>query len=356
MGLQAGLVPRAVFIQSGKTPKEKKEIAEMGLRVSIIVPVYKVEPYLRKCVDSLLAQDLSREEYEIILVDDGSPDRCPQICDEYADKYQNISVIHRENGGLSAARNSGLVVAQGEYVQFVDSDDYLEPNVLKALVEKMDADHLDVLRFNYQNVNERGEVFEPNKISKPFVDYRDEICEGLKFLTERLGYGCYAWQFVVRRELFEGCRFKEGIFFEDSEWTPRMLCKAKRVTSVQLMVYDYLMRQGSIARSIDMEWKRKALEDKIRLIDSLQSQMNEAYDTRWYRGFIAQLTIGIITSISGLPSQERKQFLGKIKDQRVFSLYPYHLIASAKRKAYIANVSPNLLCFVLRLKGRPKII
>ena len=324
----------------------------MGLRLSIIVPVYKVEPYLRKCVDSLLAQDLPEDVYEIILVDDGSPDQCPQICDEFADKYQNISVIHRNNGGLSAARNSGLAVAQGEYVQFVDSDDYLEPNVLWTLIVKMDTDHLDVLRFNYQNVNEKGEVFEPNKVSKPFVDYRDEVCDGLFFLTERLGYGCYAWQFILRRELLDDCRFKEGIYFEDSEWTPRMLVKANRVTSTSLIVYNYLMRQGSITKGIDRERKRKILEDKISLIDSLQLQMNEVDDTRWYQGFIAQLTIGIISSISQFFFGERRLYLSRLKEKKVFPLYPYHLTRFARRKVFIANVSPLLLCVSLRVNNR----
>ena len=319
----------------------------MGLRLSIIVPVYKVEPYLRKCMDSLLAQDLSGEDYEIILVDDGSPDQSPAICDEYAAGYKNIRVVHRENGGLSAARNSGLAVAQGEYVQFVDSDDYLEPNVLKALVTKMDTDRLDVLRFNYQNVNENGEVIEPNKVSKPFVDYRDEVCDGLSFLTERLGYGCYAWQFILRRELLDGCRFKEGIYFEDSEWTPRMLMKASRVTSVPMIVYNYLMRQGSITKGVDRERKRKVLEDKIGLIDSLQSQMKAVDDDRWYRGFIAQLTISIISSISVSFFDERKEYLKQMREKQVFPLYPFHLTRFTQRKVCIANISPMLLCFLL---------
>jgi glycosyltransferase involved in cell wall biosynthesis len=340
-----------MFIQSGKASEKEEESADMGLKLSIIVPVYKVEPYLQKCVDSLLAQDLPEDDYEIILVDDGSPDRCPEICDEYATEHQNIRVIHRENGGLSAARNSGIAVARGVYVQFVDSDDYLEPNVLKTLVAKMDADRLDVLRFNYQNVNEQGEVFEPNKVSKPFVDYRDEICDGLVFLTERLGYGCYAWQFILRRELLGDCRFREGIYFEDSEWTPRMLVKAKRVTSTPLMVYNYLMRKDSITQSVDMGRKRKALEDKIQLIDSLQSQMKGVADTRWYQGLIAQLTIGIITSIGRLFYEDRKQYLRQIKEKHVFPLYPFHATRFVKRKVFIANVSPMLFCVLLHIRS-----
>lgn len=319
----------------------------MGLNLSIIVPVYKVEPYLCKCVDSLLNQDLSPEEYEIILVDDGSPDECPAICDGYAGKYENVKVIHRENGGLSAARNSGIEVSQGQYVQFVDSDDYLEPNVLKTLTDKMDADHLDVLRFNYQNVNEQYEVFEPNKISKPFVDYRDEVCDGLAFLNERLGFGCYVWQFMVRRELLEGCVFKEGIYFEDTEWTPRLLLKASRVTSTDLMVYNYLMREGSITQSVDEKKKRKVMGDKLQLIDSMNEQKLLVPDKRWFEGMVAQTVLSVLGYVSENYYDESGVVCGSLKSKKVFPISSYHSTKAAVRKIMIANVSPRLLCWLL---------
>ena len=324
----------------------------MGLKLSIIVPIYKVEQYLRKCVDSLLNQDLPREAYEIILVDDGSPDNCPAICEEYARAHDNVKVVHRENGGLSAARNSGIEVALGQYVQFVDSDDYLEPNVLKTLVEKMDADHLDVLRFNYQNVNERYEVFEPNKISKPFVDYSDEACDGLTFLNERLGYGCYAWQFMLRRELLENCVFKEGIYFEDMEWTPRMLLKAAKVTSSDLMVYNYLMRQGSITQSVDEKKKRKVLDDRLSLIGSMKEQSEKVNDKRWFEGMIGQMAIGIISSASGDFWGRRKELLKQLKGEGIFPLSSYHATDLAARKIRLANISPMLLCMLLHAKNK----
>ena len=120
----------------------------MAVTLSIIVPIYNVAPYLHKCVDSLLAQDLPLSEYEIILVDDESPDTCPQICDEYAATYKNVRVVHRENGGLSAARNTGIAAARGEYLCLVDSDDYWEPNVLGGLMAQVERENLDVLRFD----------------------------------------------------------------------------------------------------------------------------------------------------------------------------------------------------------------
>lgn len=321
------------------------------MRLSVVVPVYRVEPYLRKCVDSLLDQDLTEDEYEIVLVDDGSPDGCGAICDSYASQYAQVKVVHRPNGGLSAARNSGIDVAQGDLVVFVDSDDYIEPNVLKSLVDKAERDDLEVLRFNYRNVNEQYEVFEPNKVSKPFVDYRDEVCDGLAFLTERLGYGCYAWQFVIRRTLLEGCRFKEGIYFEDTEWTPRLLLKAARCTSTDLLVYNYFQRKGSITQSVDEKKKRKTIEDKLLLVDVMKSQMELAADKRWFEGMIAQLALSIIDDVSIGFYGERKCFLNKLRQQGVFPLSGFHSTGAARHKMRLANISPSLACFVLHLKN-----
>lgn len=323
----------------------------MAVKLSIIVPIYNVESYLHKCVDSLLNQDLPQDEYEIVLVDDGSPDHCGAICDEYASTYHNIKAIHRPNGGLSAARNSGIEVALGEYLQFVDSDDYLESNVLKTLVEKMDQDHLDVLRFNYQNVNDIYEVFEPNKVSKPFMDYRDSVCDGLTFLTERLGYACYACQFVIKRGLLTGCKFKEGIYFEDTDWTSRLLLKAQRVTSTNLVAYNYLVRTGSITQSVDEEKKQKVLNDKLSLIDSLKQIMSSIDDKRWFEGMIAQTTLSIIGYVSSNFYEKKDFYIKELKNKGVFPLSTYHSTKNASRKIRIANISPKILSFLLHLNN-----
>ena len=319
--------------------------------LSIIVPVYNVEKYLRKCVDSLLTQDLPPEEYEIILVDDGSTDQSGTICDEYASSHTNLKVLHQQNGGLSAARNSGVAVAQGRYVQFVDSDDYLEPNVLKTLVEKMETDRLDVLRFNYRNVNERYEVIEPNKDPKRWVNYSSEVCDGLTFLNERLGPACYACQFMARRELLTDCRFKEGIYFEDTEWTPRMLIKAQRAVSTDMMVYNYLFREGSITQSVDEAKKRKVLADKLLLVDSLKAQMLQVADKRWFKGMIAQTVISIISYVAANYYDKRKEVMAALKEKDVFPLSTYQSNQTGKRKIAWANISPRLLCLMLHLKN-----
>ena len=318
-------------------------------KLSVIVPVYKVEQYLHKCVDSLVGQDLLPEEIEIILVDDGSPDRCGEICDEYASHYPHIKVIHRENGGLSAARNNGVEEAQGKYVQFVDSDDYLEPNVLKFLVEKMEHDQLDVLRFNYQNVNDHYEVFEPNKISKPFVDYRDVVCDGMTFLTERLGGACYACMFALKREL-TNIRFTPGRYFEDMLFTPAILLEAKRVTSINLMVYNYFSRSDSITKSVELTKVRKRIEDRFFVIEQYKSMSSYLSDKRWFNSMIAQATVGIMQNIATYFYVERNTYLQQIRNLHLFPLRDYHATRFFRRKLLLANLlGPRLFCYLLHI-------
>lgn len=326
----------------------------MELKLSIVVPVYEAEQYLSKCVESLLAQDLPPGAYEIILVDDGSPDRSGEICDRYAAQYSHIRTIHCENRGVGGARNNGVKVAQGKYVQFVDSDDFLEANVLNFLVDKMERDQLDILRFNYQNVNDQYEVFEPNqnRTSKPFVDYRDEVCDGLTFLTERLGYACYACQFVVKRVLLDGCLFREDVFFEDTEWTPSILLESKRVTSTNMVVYNYWIRNGSITRSNDMDRVMKVVNDMLLLLDFLRVQKLKATDPRWFDGMTAHLVLSLVSYVTIHCYDKKHMVIHELKNKRVLPLRCFHVTKNNFFKIQIMNISPNLLFCFMHLKNR----
>lgn len=328
------------------------------VKLSIIVPIYNVAQYLCKCVDSLLAQDYPASEYEIILVDDGSPDECPQICDSYAATHKNIRAVHRENGGLSAARNSGIEVAHGEYLMFVDGDDYIEPNVLGTLIKRMDELNLDVLRYNYQNVNDKYEVFQPFKAAKRDVDYSESVTNGETFLNERLGSGCYAWQFVIKRCLIvdsrksiverQDCLFKEGIFFEDTEWTPRMLVRAKRVASTRTIVYDYLWREGSISLPTDPIKRKKVIEDKIALINGFNEQSRMVKDPMWFTWMTSTTAMSVLGMLSTMSSQERKPYLRELKSLRIFPLSTQReKVLSHKVKTILANISPSLYCTLM---------
>lgn len=330
-----------------------------NIKLSFIVPVYNVEPYLRKCVDSLLAQD--NDSYEIILVDDGSQDECPQICDQYSAVYNNIRVIHRENGGLSAARNAGVKMAKGEYVCFVDSDDYWEPNVLGGLMEQVEREKLDVLRFNYQNVKivesresraeSEYEVFNPNKAQKRDVDYNESVVDGETFLNERLGPMCYAVMFVIRHELLKDCLFKEGVYFEDTEWTPRMILNAKRIASTPKIVYNYLWRSGSITLPTDPIKREKVLRDKIALLYGFKEQSKFVKDPKWFVWMTGFNTMTILNILAILPYSERKEYFREIRSLNVFPLSTKkEKILSHKLKMMIANISPSLYCTLMSLR------
>lgn len=349
-------------------------------KLSIIVPIYNVEQYLRKCVDSLLAQDY--DNYEIILVDDGSTDDSWQIVQEYVSRFrgledERIRGIHQQNAGLSAARNAGIAIAKGEYLMFVDSDDYIEQNVLGSLLKQVEQDDLDVLRYRLQYVrieeaspkpSPEGKgvasqyiVFNPYK-SDPFKgnDYSEIPTDGVTFLNERMNTQCYAWQFILRRDLIytlhnthytseNNTLFTEGIYFEDTDWTPRMLVRAKRVASTEIVVYNYLMREGSITNAVNRSKQRKVLDDKMRLVGELQRQSAElasrGHDNSWFRSMIADTVISIFGILSVEFYKERKSYLAQLKQLNV---YPIH---SSLPKARLINLSPRFAVQLLHLKN-----
>ena len=335
------------------------------MKLSIIVPIYNVAPYLRKCVDSLLAQDIT--DYEIILVDDGSTDDSGAIADEIVREVMGdesncqspiannpiLSVIHQENAGLSAARNAGIAKAQGEYIWFVDSDDYVEPNVLGKLMEQIVRDNLDVLRFRYQNVKESGEAFAPYKDMTNYNDYLANPTDGLTFLNERMGNQCYAVQFLIRREIALQELFTSGIYFEDTDWTPRMLLRATRVASTEFIVYNYLWREGSITLSQkDVQKQRKQLKDKIDLLRKLNDWGNQVADRRWFDGMISGLMVNVIGIIASTFYAERKKYLQPIKAMQLLPLSTFHIAPRAQRKVKLINLSIDLAVFMLHIKER----
>lgn len=325
-----------------------------NVKLSIIVPIYNVASYLHKCVDSLLAQDIS--DYEIILVDDGSTDDSGAIADELTAYPQLLpkrrgvpmKVIHQENKGLSAARNTGIAVAQGEYIMFLDSDDYLQPNVLRMLVEQIERDNLDVLRFRYQNVRESGEAFAPYKDMTNYNDYSAVPTDGLSFLNERMGNQCYVVQFIIRKEIALQELFTVGIYFEDTDWTPRMLLRAKHVASTELVVYNYLWREGSITLSQkDIQKQRKQLRDKIDLLRKLNEWGNQVADRRWFDGMISGLMVNVVGIIASTFYAERKEYVKQIKAMHLLPLSIYHITPRARRKVKLINISIDLTLTLL---------
>ena len=328
------------------------------MKLSIIVPIYNVAPYLRKCVDSLITQDIS--DYEIILVDDGSTDNSGAIADELVDAFRlsplasrlEMRVIHQSNSGLSEARNTGTREAKGQYILFVDSDDYLQPNTLGTLLEQAERDNLDVLRFRYQNVKENGEAFAPYRDMTNYNDYSAVPTDGLTFLNERMGNQCYVVQFLVKTEIVRQELFTPGIYFEDTDWTPRMLLRAKRVASTDMVVYNYLWREGSITLSQkDVAKMRKQLQDKLALLGKLNTLGNRVACRRWFDGMISGLVINVVGIIAKYFYADRKEYIKQIKSFGVLPLKNINVAPRAVKKLKLINLSINFAVWLLHIKS-----
>ena len=214
-------------------------------QLSIIVPVYKVEPYLQKCIDSILNQTF--RDLELILVDDGSPDSCPAICDAAAEKDERVVVIHQKNGGLSAARNAGVEAAEGEYIGLVDSDDYIAPEMYETLLSRIKQDGSQMAVCSYAYVDEQGrELPRKSPITEDEVLNREEI---LKRLTcEKNWYYVTAVNRLYKKELFSQVRFPLRKLHEDEFVAHQFYWQCEKVSLIKQPLYFYVQRGGSIMR------------------------------------------------------------------------------------------------------------
>ena len=217
-------------------------MAVTGELISIIVPIYKVEKYLEKCIQSIVRQTYAN--LEIILVDDGSPDLCPEICDMWEKKDSRIKVIHKKNGGLSDARNAGLSIAKGEYIGFIDSDDYIECDMYERLYIALKADNADLAICDYEKVTESGEVLtEASPIKSELFSGKS----GLEKLTESGGvHYLMVWNKLYTKEILEDIRFPVGKIHEDEFIIHKVFIKCARIVSIDYKAYKYVQRSGSI--------------------------------------------------------------------------------------------------------------
>lgn len=217
-------------------------------KISVIVPVYNVEKYLNKCIESILNQTF--KDFELILVDDGSPDNCGTICDEYALKDNRIKVIHKENGGLSDARNAGINISQGEYIMFVDSDDYITEQMIEILYNAIISDNSDIALCGLDLVDECGNSINDKK-NKSCVEYAcisqhealDRLCK------DEAGY-VVACGKLYKKSIFDDIRFPKGKLNEDAFVTYRIYEKCQKISCVSKLMYKYVQRNGSIMNSV----------------------------------------------------------------------------------------------------------
>lgn len=211
--------------------------------VSVIVPIYNVELYLRRCVNSLLNQ--SYKNIEIILVDDGSTDNCAKICDEYSAKDERIAVYHKRNGGLSDARNFGIERCKGDYITFVDSDDYVAENYIELLLENIQAQDADISICGSQYVFDESHIQEEVKESQLYVYTAYEAI--IESLNNRIKQR--AWGKLYKRYLFDSIRFPIRKLYEDLAVVYDLLLLSHKVVFSDAPAYYYLIRSGSIMQS-----------------------------------------------------------------------------------------------------------
>lgn len=215
------------------------------MNLSIIVPVYNVEKYIEKCLCSLLNQDLDKNEYEILVINDGTKDSSAEIAKEIASRSENVIVFDRENQGVSAARNKGVELAKGDYILFIDSDDFIEPNVLKTIVNECESKNLDMLAFNYRTINEKGEPVKFYKIGK----LPQGVVSGIDFMIEDK-FAVMVWCYVYKTKFLKSNHLTLKPYrHEDEEFTPRALMLCERIEFFNLTIYNYLQRTDSYMNS-----------------------------------------------------------------------------------------------------------
>lgn len=217
------------------------------MRFSIIVPVYKAEKYLHRCVQSVLEQRF--QDYQLILVEDGSPDRCGQMCDAYAEKDSHVTVLHGENAGVSAARNRGIDYAQGEYIVFLDSDDLLPPYFLEEADKLLqNCPGTDLLQFAWTAFEDGQEISKTVPTTEPERHHTKE--EALRCFLHYDTFNQEPWGKALHRSLLEGLCFPLGVKVgEDLAVSYRWLDRAKKIVSTKSVGYYYCQRQGSVMSS-----------------------------------------------------------------------------------------------------------
>jgi glycosyltransferase involved in cell wall biosynthesis len=326
------------------------------IKLSIIVPLYNSEKFILKCLDSLLNQDIPHSEYEIIVVNDGSPDSSYEIVSSYKEKYSNIVLVSQENQGTSGARNTGIDIARGEFLTFVDPDDYVEKNVYCELILKMEKEKLDMLRFDFTIVDEDYNTLPKPKGAKGTADYSTGIVEGKVFLAYKLGYACFVWAYIYRTSLLKDnlLYYKTGFYIDDIEWLPRVLICAQKVTSLSKNVVYYVQHKGSLMNTFASSSTIKKLDGCFAGIEMLMSESQKHADTiavNWYRGMISVTVITILQILSTVKIEKKKNYMTKLEEYKLYPISDYGHSKHLKRKIHLVNISPKLYILITSIRN-----
>ncbi len=310
-------------------------------KISVIVPIYNVDQYLEKCVHSLLNQ--TEQDLEIILVDDGSPDKCPEMCDSFAKQDDRIVVIHKKNGGLSDARNAGLDIAKGEYISFVDSDDYIAVNMYEQMLDSIETYDADMAICNLLKVDESGNALEDKQLL-PIRDGCFTPDDIFHCFTQPGGWKYVpVWNKLYKRNLFQTLRFPVGKLHEDEFLFHRVVYSCKRIVGVAEPLYFYLIRPNSIT---SQSFSPKRMDIGEALLD--QYDFAKEKGLAELRSFAAQRIARRLEEWLPLVQKDRDSLCkyNKLRKKSLFLIFEKNILADAgvKRKAffYMELVAPGL--------------
>ena len=316
--------------------------------ISIVVPIYNVEKYLRNCIDSIIKQTYTN--LEIILVDDGSLDNCGKICDEYKEKDNRIKVIHKQNGGLSDARNAGIDIATGKYIAFIDSDDYIAPNFIEKLYNLCIKNNAELSECDFQKVTE-----ECNDIIENTNQEEEKVLDGKKFIERLDGKSAVrtvvVWNKLYRREIFNNLRFPKGKLNEDEFTTYKIFYDVKKIaiTTEQLYFYRY---------SPDSIMNKKFNKKRLDILEALEVRLDffkEKKEQKLYEMTLKKYMNKLITMdmlCKRFLSQE-KEIRNNIK-HKYNSRYSEILHTDISLKLKIKYVIYRYIPFIIYLNWRRK--
>ena len=274
-----------------------------SFKISVIVPIYNVEPYLEECINSIIHQ--TYQNIEIILVDDGSPDNCGKICDRFAQIDNRIIVIHKENGGLSSARNAGLDICTGDYIMFVDSDDWVEKDFCEIPLKEILEKNVDCLAFGYFK-------HENEKIITKFTD-NPRFLSAEKAISSIINHDDIIYNFAVnkiyRRNVFNIIRFPEGRLFEDQGTTYKIFDLVGKIYVLDCPLYHYNTRDGSIMSN---QYKPQAINDKFDLWVERLAFIKHNYPSI-YKDQLKKLVFFIIDALLNIGWNKNKYLRSKLE-------------------------------------------
>lgn len=316
----------------------------MDPQFSIIVPIYNVENYLEKCVNSILEQ--SYQNYQLILVDDGSTDRSPELCDKFCENNEKISVIHKANGGLSSARNTGLDIAKGEYIIFLDSDDYWDDrDALLKIYNRIQTTHSDIYIFGmkkfFQSTGKYSEERKPI-----FTESNLSFLVKIRCLMQNNTFVACAWDKVIRRGIIADntLRFTQGQMSEDIEWCIKLLFCVESIETISECFYVYRQQNKT---SITSNIARKNMEDILQVIEKYMSCEKD-----YVKHFIANQYVLWITTANRISIKEIRDLVQRAKQYWFlldYDWYPY--VKKVKRIKWVGFSGVKaLLGFYRRLK------